>query len=88
MARPSDPPWVTAAEVGDYAFCPRSFWYRHHPPPEGPAPDARRRSSAGERYHASQLAATERRSRHGLAYWLVVLFGALAVLGGIAWLLH
>ncbi len=88
MTRDDSPGWVTAADVADYAFCPRSHWYRHHPPPEGPTAQARRRSAAGERFHTAELRATDRRSRHGASYWVWVVVGGLLVLGGVAWLLH
>ena len=37
--------WVSATDLAEYAYCPRAWYYRHHPPPEGPAPGSDRRSA-------------------------------------------
>ena len=81
------PGWVSASELAEYAYCPRAHWYSGHPPPGGPAPDARRRSEAGQRYHRATLGAEERREAHGGAYVALLVIGALVVIGGFAWLL-
>jgi hypothetical protein len=70
--------WLSASEVGDYAYCPRSFWYRRHPPAGGPSPASRRSSAQGERFHATYLSAEYARSlRRGT--WRSVLMIAVAV---------
>lgn len=55
------PRWVSASELADYAYCPRSWWYRDHPPAGGPAPGAERRARAGVAYHQRVLTAERRR---------------------------
>lgn len=83
MAR-GDPSVVSASDLADYAYCPRSYYYRCHPPAGGPAPDAARRSQAGERAHARELGGDRRRAAHGALYWLVVVAGAIALVAGVA----
>jgi len=82
-----DPPFVSASDLADYAYCPRSYWYRTHPPPEGPAPDSVRSSAAGTRSHARQLGGERRRAEHRAAYWVLIVVGLLVVLGGVLWFL-
>ncbi|MCI4364780.1 MAG: CRISPR-associated protein Cas4 [Thermoplasmata archaeon] len=79
--------YVSASDLADYAYCPRSHWYRHHPPERGPTPDAVRSARAGTRTHHRQLRGERRRSEWRVAYWLLVVAGLLIVLGGSAWLL-
>jgi CRISPR/Cas system-associated exonuclease Cas4 (RecB family) len=82
-----DPTFVSASDLADYAYCPRSHWYRYHPPPEGPARDSVRSSAAGTRSHVRQLGGERRRSDRGVAYWVLLVVGVLVLLGGLAWLL-
>lgn len=82
---PAYPDDVSASEIGDYVYCPRSHWYSTHPPPGGPTADGVRRSAAGARRHARELRAIERRAERGSAYWVVLLLGGLGVAGGILW---
>ena len=70
--------WLSASEVGDYAYCPRSFWYRRHPPAGGPSEASRRRSIAGSRYHSAYLAGEQARSLHR-STWRTVLLVAVIV---------
>jgi CRISPR/Cas system-associated exonuclease Cas4 (RecB family) len=81
-------PGTTPSDLADFAFCPRSHWYRHHPPPEPPAPEAVRRAGRGARFHERALTATERRAEHGSGYWVLLLVGGLVVAGGLLWLLR
>ncbi|MCI4343551.1 MAG: CRISPR-associated protein Cas4 [Thermoplasmata archaeon] len=78
-------PYVSASDLADYAYCPRSYWYRHHPPPGGPSRDAVRSSTAGTRSHERQLGGERRRAEFGGWYWLLVAVGLLAMVGGILW---
>ncbi|MCI4320081.1 MAG: hypothetical protein L3K23_08135 [Thermoplasmata archaeon] len=70
--------WLSASEVGDYAYCPRSFWYRRHPPAGGPSAASRRSSAAGERFHAAYLSSEQLRSHHR-GTWRTVLVIAVVV---------
>jgi hypothetical protein len=81
-------PWVSASDLADYTFCPRSHWYHEHPPAEGATRSSQRRASAGTRYHGRTLAAERRRAEHGGAYWAGLGLGLVLVLGGVLWILH
>jgi CRISPR/Cas system-associated exonuclease Cas4 (RecB family) len=83
---PDAPPFVSASDLGDYAYCPRSQWYRHHPPPGGPSNEATRHSAAGTRAHAHQLAGERNRAEGRAYYWLLLVLGILVVVGGVLWL--
>jgi len=43
---------VSASDLADYAFCPRSLYYRRHPDGRPIARDAPDRERAGVVYHA------------------------------------
>jgi len=84
----SDDGWTSPSDLADYAYCPRSHWYRTHPPPGGPRPESRASATAGVRYHDRVLSGERHRAERGGAYWGVLLVGfGLAVLGGW-WLFH
>jgi CRISPR/Cas system-associated exonuclease Cas4 (RecB family) len=78
--------FVSASDLADYAYCPRSHWYRHHPPPGGPSASSVRSAAAGTRSHVRQLGGERRRAERGGLYWALVAVGILAVLGGVLWL--
>ena len=80
--------WTSPTDLADYAYCPRSHWYRHHPPARGPTSSTSGRREAGEQYHARTLSAERRRAERGSAYWIGLLVGILLVVIGVAWLLH
>ncbi|HXY46496.1 MAG TPA: hypothetical protein VEK13_01175 [Thermoplasmata archaeon] len=80
--------WTSPTDLADYAYCPRSHWYRHHPPARGPTAYSSGRREAGERYHSRALTAERRRAERGSAYWIGLLVGVLLVVIGVAWLLH
>ena len=82
----SDGPWVSATDLADYAFCPRSHYYHEHPPAGGPTPDSERRAGAGARYHHRVLGAELRREEHAGAYWTALAIGFVLVVGGVAWI--
>lgn len=85
----SGPRWVSASELADYAYCPRSWWYRDHPPPGGPSPDADRRAQAGVTYHQRVLAAERRRDAWSGVITAAAILSALLlgwlILGGGWW---
>ena len=81
-----DGSYVTASDLADYAYCPRSHWYRYHPPPGGPSREAVRSSVAGTRSHLRQLRGVRRRADRGSTYWVLVVVGLLVVVGGVLWL--
>ena len=80
--------WTSPSDLADYAYCPRSHWYRHHPPARGPTAYSSVRREAGEEYHSRALTAERRRAERGSAYWIGLLVGILLVVIGVAWLLH
>jgi hypothetical protein len=81
----ASPPLISASEVGDYAFCPRSYWYRHHPPDAAPDPASVRRSAAGVAYHARALRGERHRAEHAAAYAALVVAGLVALALGLLW---
>ncbi|MGP8072570.1 MAG: hypothetical protein ACLPZM_05525 [Thermoplasmata archaeon] len=82
------PAGTSPSDLADYAYCPRSHWYRHHPPEGGPSKDGQRRSASGERYHQQTLRGTRVRSEFGVAYaWLIAVGVLLLAVGGIVWFL-
>jgi CRISPR/Cas system-associated exonuclease Cas4 (RecB family) len=83
-----DGDWTSPSDLADYAYCPRSHWYRHHPPPRGPSSSSVSRSALGEAYHARTLSAELRRDEHRSAYWVAVLIGVLLAALGVLWLFH
>jgi CRISPR/Cas system-associated exonuclease Cas4 (RecB family) len=80
--------WVTATDLADYAYCPRSHWYHDHPPVGGTTRESQEGAAAGARYHHRTLGAERRREEHGSAYWVAFLVGLLLVVGGVAWILR
>jgi CRISPR/Cas system-associated exonuclease Cas4 (RecB family) len=83
-----DPPWTSPSELADYAYCPRSHWYRAHPPARGPSSASAARSRAGVRYHRRVLTAERRRAERGAAYWAGVVLGVVLVVLGAVWILR
>jgi CRISPR/Cas system-associated exonuclease Cas4 (RecB family) len=84
VAGPDD--WVSASDLADYAFCPRSHYYHEHPPAGEPDQASQARADAGRRYHTRTLGAERRRAEAGGAYWGALLAGSLVVVGGLAWI--
>ncbi|HXQ93837.1 MAG TPA: hypothetical protein VN864_01515 [Thermoplasmata archaeon] len=82
-----DGPWVSASELADYAYCPRSWWYGRHPPPEGRGASSERAARAGIRYHDRVLAAEWRRERASAAYLVLLGIATVLVVGGLLWIL-
>jgi len=83
-----DDGWTSPSEIADYVYCPRSHWYRHHPPPGGPSRVAERRAVAGTRYHDRVLTAERHRAERGAAYWAVLLVGVALAAVGAWWVFH
>ena len=86
MARESG--WTSPSDLADYAYCPRSHWYRHHPPDGATNPTASARRRAGSRYHRRTLTAERHRDERGHAYWAAVLVGVGILILGVVWLVH
>jgi hypothetical protein len=83
-----DDGWVSASELADYAYCPRSWWYSRHPPAEGRSAASERSARAGIRYHERVLAAEWRREQAGVAYLVLLALAIVLVGGGLLWILH
>ena len=84
----SSGPWASATDLAEYAYCPRAWYYRHHPPPEGSDAVSERRSAIGEEYHRITLREEERLERAAPAYAaLLVGFLLLLAVGVGAWIL-
>ncbi len=83
-----DESWTSPSDLADYAYCPRSHFYRHHPPPAGPSAASGARRRAGRDYHRRTLAAERRRADRGGAYWAGVAVGVVLAVGGILWVLR
>ena len=69
--------WVTASEIGDWAYCRRAWWYARR----GEAHDAAPRPATGTAEHAAvarQIARLARQRAFG--GWLMVAAIALATL--------
>ena len=78
--------WTSPSDLADYAYCPRSHWYRHHPPVREPTRSARASSSYGERYHERVLTAELARAERSSSYWVWVLVGLALAAIGVAWI--
>ncbi|MCI4362818.1 MAG: hypothetical protein L3K13_00710 [Thermoplasmata archaeon] len=79
---PRGPAWATAAELGEYAFCPRAWHYRAHPPASAPSSEDLERERYGLEFHARALSREQSRehSSPGIAGLGVLLFLAGALL--------
>jgi CRISPR/Cas system-associated exonuclease Cas4 (RecB family) len=72
--------WVSVSDLAEYAYCPRAYWYRHHPP-EAPADRSAERSSRrGETYHRRALSGVRRTEEHGVAIGLAAIAVAILLL--------
>lgn len=78
--------WVSASDLAEYAYCPRAWYYRGHPPPHGPTRSSQRSARAGDRYHRSTLRDEEFREGHLGAYVVAILLGLALLLGGLWWI--
>jgi len=80
-----DDGWTTPSDLADYTYCPRSYWYRYHPPAEGPSTASQRSARGGVRYHARVLTAERHRAERGASYWAVLLLGMALAAAGAWW---
>jgi CRISPR/Cas system-associated exonuclease Cas4 (RecB family) len=71
--------WVSASEVAEYAYCPRAWWYRGHPPPDGPDPRSLRSAEAGRAFHHRSLRAEARRDRWAGALAAAAILSVVAI---------
>jgi CRISPR/Cas system-associated exonuclease Cas4 (RecB family) len=78
--------WVSVSDLSEYAYCPRAFWYRHHPPTRPPTPATERSRAAGTRFHQRRLTADERSERWGAKGITAVLIVAAAIAALALWL--
>jgi hypothetical protein len=83
----SDDGWTSPSDLADYAYCPRSHWYRHHPPPQGASAASQRSARGGVRYHDRVLTGERHRAERGGAYLAALLLGLALAIGGIWWIL-
>jgi hypothetical protein len=79
----ADGGWTSPSELADYAYCPRSCWYRRHPPAGGASVASADRRRAGERYHRVVLGAERRRAERGPAYWAAAVLGLGLIVVGL-----
>lgn len=73
----SEPPWTSATELAEYAYCPRAHFYRR----QGEAPPSPA-ATEGESFHHRRLASERWREEHAPLAWAVV--GAGVVLLAVA----
>jgi CRISPR/Cas system-associated exonuclease Cas4 (RecB family) len=76
--------YLSASEIGDYAYCPRSFWYRRHPPPVGRSAASRQSSEAGTKYHAAHLRAERHRAGRQQIWRTVLVIAAIVAVAALA----
>jgi hypothetical protein len=73
-------PWISVSDLAEYAYCPRAYWYRHHPPRERPAPEAVDASRRGEAFHQRTLTGVRRREEIGPLVGIGAVTGAVLVI--------
>jgi len=83
-----DESWSSPSDLADFVYCPRSHWYRHHPPSDGPNRASQRSALGGVRYHDRVLTAERHRAERGGTYWGALLLGLALVALGVWWILH
>lgn len=83
--QPQDP-WVSASDLAEYAYCPRSYWYSTHPEETPGRPSVNPRAVEGIRYHRRALGAEGRREGHGGLYVGLLVVGlAIVLVGLVVW---
>jgi hypothetical protein len=73
--------YVSAGELADYAFCPRSHHYRLHPEGRTPAAGAIARERAGTSYHRRAIGADRRWAETSPVPWVIAVVVGVALLG-------
>lgn len=79
-----EPPYASASDLAEYAYCERAHYYRSIGAPVAPGSSAR--SRAGQRYHSRSLGAEARRESRGALYGALLLLGLAALIGGAVWI--
>ena len=79
-APPRAPEWISASDLGEYAYCPRALYYRRHPPGVAEAEASVRRRSGGDDFHREYGRSMIRRSR-SVGIWAVLFLTAVVSLG-------
>jgi len=85
MGRENDV-WTSASDLAEYVYCPRSHWYRHHPPRSGPSRASQRSAGRGVRYHDRVLTAERHHAERGGTYWVVLVMGFALMAVGAWWI--
>jgi CRISPR/Cas system-associated exonuclease Cas4 (RecB family) len=77
---------VSVSDLSEYAYCPRAFWYRHHPPSDLPTRATERFRAAGTQFHQRRLTADERFETWS-DRWLVIALTVAGIVAAVAlWL--
>ncbi len=85
----SQGPWVSASDLAEYAYCPRSYWYSTHPQTVGGNVAPHPRARQGVRHHQRTLSAERSHQEHVGLYVALLLVGlalvalSLVVFGGM-----
>ena len=84
-----DPP-VTAHELASYAYCPRTWWYDHHPKevPEISRDRNQVSFSRGDAFQDRPLASHVRAQQTSVGPYVVAAGAALALLMVVLWWFH
>ncbi len=81
-------PWLSASDLSEYTFCPRAYYYRHHPPASGPTLASEREARLGERRHQRALNSVRHRETRAWVWLGLLAFSLLGVTIVVAgWLL-
>ncbi|MCI4324909.1 MAG: PD-(D/E)XK nuclease family protein [Thermoplasmata archaeon] len=78
--------YVSASELADYAFCPRSHYYRQHAEGRTPAAGAVARERAGTSYHLRTIGADRRWAAASPFPWVAAVLAGGAILVLLLWL--
>jgi hypothetical protein len=79
--------YVSAGELADYAFCPRSHYYRQHSEGRTPAAGSIARERAGTEYHLRTIGSDRRWATASPFPWIAALLVGAAILGLLLWIL-
>ncbi|MCI4318207.1 MAG: hypothetical protein L3J96_06675 [Thermoplasmata archaeon] len=76
--------YVSASELADFAFCPRSQYYRLHPEGRRPAAGSLVRERSGVEYHRRTIGSDRRWTAASPLPWLVAVLAGAAILALLA----